>query len=227
MPSEGTNHHDRAEEWKDRIVRAAAVAKSRGTIPGCISDYIKEITEPQYPIWFLLEQFTDTAIKAARDSSWKNPDRSLWPYGIVMPGDYDEVVPHVFVWYDTSGSVSDHELSRFHTIGGDIIRNLHPERLTIGQCDARVSGEPIEVLSDSDWPAQIKCSGRGGTSFRPPFTWMEENHVEPTVMIYLTDLMGDFPDHAPPFPCLWVSTAAGSTAPFGDTIYLPPEGEQR
>jgi len=220
MPPSDTDHKQRAEDWKDKIVRAATIAKARGTLPGSIEDLIKEITEPQYPVWFLLEQYVESSIKAAKDSSWKNPDRNMWPYGIVMPGDYSEVVPHVFLWYDTSGSVSNHELSRFHTIGGDIIRNLGPERLSIGQCDAAVTSV-IDIEKEGDWPDGIECTGRGGTSFRPPFTWMEERGIVPSVMIYLTDLMGDFPAYPPPFPVLWVSTVPNSNGPFGETIHLP------
>ena len=225
MPADNTDHKAEVEEWKERITAAAAIAKGRGHLPADVEGYIEELSKPQYPVWHVLEQYVDTCIRSGRDSSWKYPDRSMWPYGIVMPSDYDEVVPHVFLWYDTSGSVSNEQLQAFHTIGGDIIRNLHPEKLSLGFCDAAVHGEPIEVTSDSDWPSRVSVTGRGGTSFKPPFKWMEEAHIQPTVCIYLTDLMGDFPDFPPPFPVLWVSTEEGS-APWGDTLNLPTGFEE-
>lgn len=224
MPEADTDHKTEAEAWKERITAAAAVAKSRGHLPASIEGLIEEMTKPQYPVWHLLEQYIDTCIRSGRDSSWKYPDRSMWPYGIVLPSDYDEVIPHVFLWYDTSGSVSNLQLSKFHTIAGAIIRNLHPEKLTIGQCDAAVHGEPVEITREDDWPTSIKCTGRGGTSFRPPFTWMEEQGIQPTVCVYLTDLQGDFPEFPAPFPTLWVSVDDGK-APWGDTLVLPPDFE--
>lgn len=221
MPEAGTDHKTEAEAWKERITAAAAVAKSRGHLPASIEGLIEEMTKPQYPVWHLLEQYVDTCIRSGRDSSWKYPDRTMWPYGIVLPSDYDETIPHVFLWYDTSGSVSNLQLAKFHTIAGDIIRNLHPDRLTIGQCDAGVHGEPLDITKSDDWPTSIKCTGRGGTSFKPPFTWMEEHSIRPTVCVYLTDLEGDFPEFAPPYPVLWVSVNP-NTAPWGDTLNLPP-----
>lgn len=210
-----------AEEWKDRVVRAATLAKSRGTLPASIEEMVKEYTEPVYPVWLLLEQYVDRACRAD-DYSWYKPIPYYLPYGIIQPGPDGEQVSHVFLWYDTSGSVPSKDLARFHKVGGDIIRNAAPGRLSIGQCDARVS-KVDEILTPFDWPAEIGITGRGGTSFKPPFEWMRERHIEPSLMIYLTDLEGDFPEVPPPFPVLWVSTTTNK-APFGQTLYFKERG---
>jgi predicted metal-dependent peptidase len=49
---------------------------------------------------------------------------------------------------------------------------------------------------------------------------MEENNIQPSVCIYLTDMYGDFPAYPPPFPTLWCSTSKDETAPWGETIYI-------
>ncbi len=221
-PSLDSNATADAEEMKDRIVRAAAVAKAQGHLPAGVDELIKEYTEPVYPVWLLLEQFVDQACRAD-EYSWAHPDPIYMNAGFIMPGPDGEQVSHVSLWYDTSGSVSSKDLSRFHKVGGDIIRNAHPAKLTVGGCDARVDREPIDVRSEGDWPQEVEITGRGGTSFKPPFFYLEERGESPSLLIYLTDLMGDFPDTPPQYPVLWISTTRDAKAPFGTTIYMGEE----
>jgi predicted metal-dependent peptidase len=206
-----------AEEMKDRIVRAAAIAKSRGHLPSSIEALIKEYTEPVYPVWLLLERYVDMVLRDD-DYSWYRPHPNFLPHGIILPGSYSERVSRVDVWYDTSGSVSDEDLSKFHKVGGDIIRNAAPATLAIGQCDAGVHSY-TEIRQPSDWLSEIHVTGRGGTSFKPPFAYLAEHRITPSLLIYLTDLQGDFPPEPPPYPVLWVSTTPES-APFGTTLHL-------
>ena len=60
--------------------------------------------------------------------------------------------------------------------------------------------------------------GGGGTDFCPAFKWTEENGIEPQALVYFTDMYGSFPDNAPPYPVIWVSTSDESKAPFGEVI---------
>lgn len=218
-PSADTDLEAEAEEMKDRIIRAATIAKSRGKLPAGMENLIKEYTEPQYPVWLLLERYVDSVLRDD-DSSWRRPHQTFMNSGIIMPGPYSEAVSRVDLWYDTSGSVSDDDISRFHRVGGDIIRNAAPATLAVGQCDADVKEQNyIEVKRPTDWPSEIKITGRGGTSFKPPFEFLRERNIRPSLMIYLTDLEGDFPSEPPPFPVIWVSTT-DLEAPFGTTIHL-------
>lgn len=217
-PAQNADMHEQADDWKDRVVRAAMVAKQRGKLPGAIEDLIKEYTEPVYPVYSILARFVEEACKGD-DYSWRKPNQHMMNQGFILPGPYDERVPHVSVWYDTSGSVSNEELSKFHRACGDIIRNSRPSLLTLGQCDARVSSFQ-EIKFHDQWDTELKVTGRGGTSFIPPFDYIKENNIPtPTLLIYLTDLEGIFPE-PPSFPVIWVSTEKGKSAPFGTTLHL-------
>lgn len=216
-PGEGTDMTEMAEEWKERIVRAAKVAESRGTIPASIKELIKEYTEPVYPAYLLLERYVEEACKD-EDYSWRKPNQYMMSHGVILPGPYSERVPHVSVWYDTSGSVDDTSLSKFHKAVGDIMRNARPSLLTLGQCDAGVHSF-VEIKRLDEWEQEIHCTGRGGTSFKPPFEYMQEHGLRPTLLIYFTDLEGDFPD-PPSYPVIWICNQQGKTAPFGTTVYL-------
>lgn len=213
-PAEGFSPH----EMKGILVRAAAVAKAQGKLPATLEGLIKAATEPQYPVYMLLERFIDMNLQSD-DSSWKKPHRDFFSQGIILPSEFSDKVSHVVLCYDTSGSVPDADLSRFHRIATDIVKRLKPVKLTLVQCDAAVSSA-IDYTKPSEWPTSIKCTGRGGTDFRPPFELVKSKRWKPSCFVYLTDLMGSFPQYAPNYPVLWVSTKKDSKAPFGQTIYL-------
>lgn len=206
------------DEVREIVSKAAAIARSQGKLPASLEALIKEATEPQYPVYLLLERFIDSNIRD-EDHSFHIPNRRYLPYGIVMPSPFCEKISDVTVVYDTSGSVSDEELSRFHRITGDILRKLQPQLVRRIQCDASVH-KVDEFKNLSEWDSGLKVTGRGGTSFVPPFEWMAQNQKTPSCLVYLTDLCGDFPRYAPPYPVMWVSTDKGSKAPFGMTVYL-------
>lgn len=205
-----------AQEVREMVSRAASIAKAQGKLPGSIEGMLKEATEPQYPVFRLLERFVDMSMQAD-DSSWRKPHPSFFAHGIILPSDYSDKLSHVVVVYDTSGSVPDADLSRFHRVAGDIFRRLNPVKLTLYQVDAGIHSI-VDVKKN--WPKEIKITGRGGTSFRPPFADLRAKRIVPTCLVYLTDLCGDFPDFRPPYPTLWVSTDKDAKAPFGTTIFL-------
>jgi predicted metal-dependent peptidase len=87
------------------------------------------------------------------------------------------------------------------------------------QCDAEI--HEAKVVSPYR-KFDTKMKGRGGTDFRPVFEYAKK--VNANGVIYLTDLMGSFPESTS-LRTLWVCTEKGQTAPFGKTIYLPVEAD--
>ena len=79
----------------------------------------------------------------------------------------------------------------------------------------------MESLSPDDLPVTLKPAGGGGTDFRPPFAWVEEQEIRPACLIYLTDLRSRYFPRPPDYPVLWAATT-GRTAPFGETLRLRP-----
>ena len=66
--------------------------------------------------------------------------------------------------------------------------------------------------------------GGGGTDFRPVFDYVQQHGYQPSCMIFLTDLYGDFPKHAPEYPVMWVASN-NEKAPWGTTVPLMQDGE--
>jgi predicted metal-dependent peptidase len=219
-PQEGPAEDFSPQEFTEIVAKAASIAKAQGKLPSSVAGMIKEATEPQYPVYMLLENFVDSATRDD-DMSWKRPHRDFMSRGVIMPSAYSDKVSHVVLCYDTSGSVPDEDLTRFHRVGGDIIRRLRPQKLTVMQVDASLKEEfIIEVEHDRDWPTEIKSSGRGGTSFKPPFDYLQKKNIVPSCLVYLTDMYGDFPDRPPIYPTLWISTTKDTKGPFGQTVYF-------
>ena len=67
----------------------------------------------------------------------------------------------------------------------------------------------------------IQIHGGGGTDFRPVFEEIKKRGVQPQFLVYLTDGYGTYPDIAPDYPVLWLST--GSKPPWGQYVAIPED----
>jgi predicted metal-dependent peptidase len=105
--------------------------------------------------------------------------------GIESPG-------HIVFAVDTSGSVSDADLADIFT-EIRIYRETFPCRLTVIQADAKIQTiTAYDELDGIEIPKKLKIAGRGGTDFRPVFSWIDDN-APGSNLIYATDGFGSFP----------------------------------
>ena len=207
-------------EWKRAVQTAADAAKSQGKLPADLKRFVEELLNPKVP-W--AEKLRASLTKCAgRDSTtWTKPHRRrLITQGIVMPSYTGFAAGHIVFVVDTSGSMSQDEMAQGLGECDAILQDCKPEAVTLFGCDARVNSR-IELYSgDSLANDPPPLGGGGGTSFVPPFELLEEEGIMPACLVYFTDMMGTFPDEAPPYPVIWCSTVEGSEAPFGETIYV-------
>jgi predicted metal-dependent peptidase len=125
-------------------------------------------------------------------------------------------VGELVIAVDTSGSIGHQELEQFAGEITAISEEAQPERIHVVYCDAAV--QSTEEFGPSE-PIKLSPKGGGGTDFRPPFQWVEEEGIQPKCLIYLTDLCcNSFPE-PPEYPVLWV-TDSRTTAPFGETLRI-------
>lgn len=106
----------------------------------------------------------------------------------------------VMIW-DTSGSIFGDRatMARFVNETVTMCKRVNAY-LTIIQADADVSQE-ITVGEAYDMIETITPKGGGGTDFRPGIARAME--YKPDAIIYLTDLMGAFPEKEPKVPVIW------------------------
>ena len=228
-PQDGDGHGGAGEvdpkalavDWGIAVRQAAAVAKGRGALPAGLEELVQTLTRPVVDWRALLRRFVQRC--AAADFSWQAPSRRFMAQGLYMPCVRSEKVPAMVVAVDTSGSVSTQELEQFAGEVAGIVEEVRPEAVHVVYCDAAV--QAVETFEEGA-RFQARPAGRGGTDFRPPFAWVEEHMggQAPACLVYLTDMEGPFPEQAPGYPVLWVSTSREYVGPFGETVYLDPKG---
>ena len=118
---------------------------------------------------------------------------------------------------DTSGSVDQHQLDEFLAEVRAIFFDCRPEKLILIQCDAQIHEwtelDPFDENQRSD-------EGRRRHGFLSRVRTAGAGKYEPiAALVYLTDLMGSFPDNPPAYPVIWACNNE-IQAPFGETVNI-------
>lgn len=216
-PDGKTSGQDMGAEWERRVVQAATAAKMQGTVPTCIEQLVDKLVNPKVPWQQLLERFIEQT--SFTDYSWDRPDRRFLPDDIVIPDLHDETLGEIVVAIDTSGSIygCPEMLAAFVTEVNSLTARCNPSKLTLLHCDAAIQ------KVDEFFPGQLITvipKGGGGTDFRPVGEYIAQHNINPRVVVYLTDLYGEFPTHEWPFPTIWCVYGNTDSAPFGDTVHI-------
>ena len=203
--------------WKQAINDAKLITKgsSEKSLPESFERNFGEVLEPEIDwktkLWnFLVRTPTD----------FGEFDRRLIYSGLYLENLEGESI-NVFCCIDTSGSISNYEISKFMREIKGII-NAYPNlNCRLWYADHECYG-PYNIDSMENVP---KPKGGGGTDFEPFFkdiTKKEFNNND-GVCIYLTDGYGYFPEKEPDLPVLWVVIPGGAEQeyfPFGEIVKL-------
>ena len=201
-------------QWSQRMAGAAQQAMQAGKMGGALARMIEHLLQPQLPWRMLLARYMTAT--ARDDYNWSRPSRREG--SAIMPSLKSNEL-NVVVALDTSGSVSDEEMRQFLS-EVDAIKGQAHARITLLACDAAlaVDGpwtyEPWEKFS---LPREFK--GGGGTDFRPVFEWLKQADQYPDLLVYFTDGQGDFPEHEPGCPVIWL-VKGKAKVPWGQRIQL-------
>jgi predicted metal-dependent peptidase len=200
--------------WKERLARAAIAAKIQGNLPSDIESLVDAAVEPKLPWRELLRNYVQDATKT--EYRMMPPSKRYLHIPIYMPSMKGEFL-EIAVAIDTSGSISQPELETFVSEMQGIADQFENYRVHVYACDAAIHGYDV-IETHDEWPKSY--GGRGGTDFRPVFKDIEEKGLEISVLIYLTDSYGSFPETPPSYPVLWVINQPNREVPFGDQIFL-------
>jgi predicted metal-dependent peptidase len=202
-------------EWQGLVAQAAAQAKARGDAPASMRSAVGEMDRPRGD-WRNELRHVMQAL-SADDYSWRMPSSRYLARGLYLPKLRNERLDCVVFVRDTSGSVTDDTLAKANAEIAAAIDECKPKRFIVIDCDAMV--QRVWEMEDGDPMPDLKMAhGRGGTSFIPPFDWLAKEDIEPSALIYLTDLEGGFPT-PPAYETIWVSCTR-AVAPFGKTLHL-------
>ena len=204
----------RQQEWSIAAEQAICSAKSCGHEASSLERPLRESRESTQDWRAILREFI--AAVGPSDYRWSPPHRRYIASGLYLPSIERRGVGPVVIAVDTSGSIGTEELEQFAGEISAIAEEAQPEAIHVVYCDAAVQSSQEFCSSEQIWLAP---NGGGGTDFRPVFTWVEQNELNPVCLIYLTDLCcHSFPE-PPNYPVLWV-TDSRRTAPFGETMRI-------
>ena len=150
------------------------------------------------------------------DFSWLPPSRRFIHDGWFFPAPEQTTGPKIVIALDTSGSMSKDTLDQAMA-EVEKIRDVTESLLYFLDCDATVYGGGWLYPQDS--LPEIK--GGGGTSFEPVFSYVDEEELDPDVLIFMTDTYGSFPKEHPNYPVLWVTESHVDELPFGEIVFIP------
>lgn len=119
---------------------------------------------------------------------------------------------------DTSASVPNNAQERF----SGVLESFKRIGATVYeiQCDAEIGSAEYIKSKFRTMPRKRDITGGGGTSFVPPFKHVKEKRIPCDVLIYLTDLEGDFPEGRDRIMnTIWV-TITDHPIPFGKKVLI-------
>ncbi len=211
-PTDGDSNAGQAREWQIAVQQAESLAKQAGKVPAGIERTLEQSRNAAIDWRELLRRAWSDTIAA--DYSWMRPNRRHVWAGLYLPGIVREGVGEIAIAVDCSGSVSARQLGLFEAEIRSILEGQRPQLVHVLYFDAEV--HKAEAYQAGQ-PIHLNPVGGGGTDFRPCFAWLAKRGIVPQTLVFLTDLCGTFPDHAPTYPVLWASTES-RPAPFGQVI---------
>jgi len=194
-------------EWKRAVKTAGDAAKAMGKMPAGLERFVDELLKPKIP-WTEKLRYAFTKAIGRDASDWSKLNRRRYiTQGVIMPSYKGFGCGVVVFVVDTSGSMSQMEIAQGLTECDKILTDCNPEFVYLMGCDARV--DTVHELGSGDTlrgqPELCSLGGGGGTSFIPPFVWLEEHGLRPDCLVYFTDMGGSFPTDAD-FPVIWCAT---------------------
>lgn len=203
---------------KAAVAGARNAAKAMGNMPAALDRAIGTLMDPEID-W--TEQLNNliTASSGKDAATWQRSNRrrmAMAPH-MYMPGTTGFQIGGLAVVVDTSGSISQGEITRFLSEIKAITSECRPEWLKVLWTDSKVAA--VDDVDDPEEITHLKPKGGGGTNMPAAFKYMDDNNIEPEQVVVFTDMYTNF-DDAPAYPVIWASTTPGKEAPYGTTIQV-------
>lgn len=201
---------------KVEMAEAMQVAKVRGNLPGKLAEFVAQTINVKTPWYEILERYMTDQTRA--EYSWARPNRRFADY---MPSTGKvPTMGELVVQVDISGSVSHREIEYYNGHLKRIIEQCTPERVHVIYTDTRVQHHDT---FDRGEEVNINFHSGGGTDMRAGFDYIDEQGIEPAVMVTLTDGYTPFPESVP-FNAVWcISSKEQAPDCAGQTIHFEME----
>ncbi len=176
-------------------------SKEWGNLPRGLRIHLEALEKARNPAvnWRrLLRIFTESSSRTYIRSTLKRPSKR---YG-TTPGIKVRKRQKLLVAVDTSGSITEEELSEFF---GEMYHIWKQgAEIVVVECDLAIVAT-YKYLGQ----APVEVHGRGGTNFDPPIEFANETY-HPDALIYFTDGFAPAIKHRPRMPILWLLSSNGA-----------------
>ncbi len=209
-----TEKEELGRQWQQRLAAAAQQAAQAGKLSQTLARMVDHLLQPQLPWRMLLARYMKVASRD--DYSFQRPSRREGE--AILPSLSSNMID-VIVVIDTSGSIGDEALREFLS-EIDVLKSQLRARITLHACDDHLCENgpwAFEAWEALTLPKNL--TGGGGTSFKPPFEWIDQARLHPDLVVYFTDAEGDFPAREPHCPVIWLVKGKAPT-PWGQRIQL-------
>lgn len=204
---------DFADKMRETIIaEAQRTEKMRGTVPGCIKELIKKITEPEVKWEEVLAQFVTKCYKSG-NRSWIPPNRRHVHNGLYLQSRSGNKIK-IAVGIDTSGSTMG-DRGKFLGELTALVRSFGDFDLHLIECDAEV-GSYNHYTQDDDLEniinnGEYEMTGGGGTAMMPIYDFIIDNELDVDCICIMTDgYIDNIPSSPVKIPTLWIITKDGT-----------------
>lgn len=218
--------HEESDElqrkWRDAVRKTYQRCGIPGTKPGTLPGNLSSILDSQNKNTLNWKQLLLDYVSQVYggDRQWIPPSRRYVWKNLYLPSRSKLQTIDLVIALDTSGSTVK-DLPEFLSELRGVTTAFGEYRLTVIQCDTNIRSVK-EYSSDDPLPEKgLKFHGAGGTNLSPPFQYVKEKEIAPTVLIYFTDGYGSAPSTAPDYPVIWCLTKGGkSPARWGTAVNI-------
>ena len=194
--------------WKK--IRQQASTRSQGVGSGGMDRWIKKANKAKVNWKTELKKFVNNAMSEL-DYGFFNKRFIYKDMYLPGPKNVDKsMFRDVVIAIDTSGSITQETLDKF---GAELLKlfgQFQIERCYVIWCDSSIPGwdsssnqkdaKGVQIFQRVDKSfklTKLRPVGGGGTSFVPPFEWVQKNLLkrgrQPAFFVYFTDAYGDSP----------------------------------
>lgn len=196
------------------VAEAGQVAKMKGKLPGALQKFLTDTIESKVPWFDILERYMTERIK--NDYTWARPNRRYMPEFYLPSMDGVGAMGEIVLQVDISGSVSPKEIKAYNGHMKRIVEQCHPSKVHVIYTDTRVQRHDVY---DKPEDVEISFYSGGGTHMPAGFDYIQEQGINPEVVVTLTDGYTGW-DTEPPFPTIHCISHEGNSAPYGENIHF-------
>ena len=159
-----------------------------GKVGAKIPRAIDELFEPKIDWREMMREFISSTCRGNDEFTWRKFNKRMLPNDLYLPSMENESVGELVIACDTSGSISQHDLTIFATELQSICSTITPDLIRILWWDYNVCSEQIfRPEHYQDISKILKVAGGGGTYLSCVSEYITEERINAEAIIVFTD----------------------------------------